>query len=386
MTSQKTSQLSNGPEPPITGLYRFRSAEKLLGANYRELQNQTIYFADPGELNDPMEGTREIFWRGDRIVWTNLLKHYLYCLNLSYLTVAGIRPDDEWTGCDIPIFGGRHNLSTSIRPEDIEFKDIYNHICSRIMDECGLFEVVDRIVHRDEKVTGDQLLLYLRPIHETALSVLHDEHFVVRKTLTPVEPRRTLPPKPTVSRLNEPTFWDRLSYIERVGGREALRDLFKSVPIWLLEQQLSRRYDRADPIEDTFEINREAVAREYPSFYVESLKRLLGPPWYAACFMKNHNRSSAWAHYGDGHRGLCLIFGTHEPDAPMTLSLRPFDESRVIRVGDGVESAEAFPYDFHEVKYATETVEVDFFRSIFNYPTREALVDTWYSDESGRRR
>jgi hypothetical protein len=45
--------------------------------DFRELENQEIYFASPQKLNDPMEGFKDIFWRGDEIIWANLLRHYL---------------------------------------------------------------------------------------------------------------------------------------------------------------------------------------------------------------------------------------------------------------------------------------------------------------------
>ena len=51
--------------------YRFRSMEYLLGDKYQELERKTIYFASPDQLNDPMEGFRDIMWSGDKIVWTN---------------------------------------------------------------------------------------------------------------------------------------------------------------------------------------------------------------------------------------------------------------------------------------------------------------------------
>ena len=44
--------------------YRFRSMKYLLGEEYQELENQAIYFASPKELNDPMEGFRDIVWIG----------------------------------------------------------------------------------------------------------------------------------------------------------------------------------------------------------------------------------------------------------------------------------------------------------------------------------
>jgi hypothetical protein len=49
----------------IDHLYRFRPLSLVLGG---ELLNQQIYFAKSENLNDPMEGFRDIFWRGDAIV------------------------------------------------------------------------------------------------------------------------------------------------------------------------------------------------------------------------------------------------------------------------------------------------------------------------------
>ena len=63
----------------MTELYRFRSINYLLG-KYNELENQSIYFASPEKLNDPLEGLRNIFWQGDQIVWRNFFKQYIYCL------------------------------------------------------------------------------------------------------------------------------------------------------------------------------------------------------------------------------------------------------------------------------------------------------------------
>ena len=48
-------------------VYRFRTMDNLLG-EHQELKKQEIYFANPEQLNDPMEGLRDIFWRGDKIV------------------------------------------------------------------------------------------------------------------------------------------------------------------------------------------------------------------------------------------------------------------------------------------------------------------------------
>jgi hypothetical protein len=49
----------------ISHLYRFRPIERLLAKN--ELQNQEVFFAKPENLNDPMEGFRDVFWKGDEM-------------------------------------------------------------------------------------------------------------------------------------------------------------------------------------------------------------------------------------------------------------------------------------------------------------------------------
>ncbi|HLN25948.1 MAG TPA: DUF2971 domain-containing protein, partial [Patescibacteria group bacterium] len=56
--------------------YRFRSVDALLG-KHAELKSQQIYFASPAELNDPMEGFKDLYWQGDEIVWRNLIRHYV---------------------------------------------------------------------------------------------------------------------------------------------------------------------------------------------------------------------------------------------------------------------------------------------------------------------
>ncbi len=69
------------------------------------MEKQSIYFARPEELNDPMEGFRDIVWQGDRIVWTNLFRHYLYGLYITYLVfkIAGDNMEIELQ--DIPFIG-----------------------------------------------------------------------------------------------------------------------------------------------------------------------------------------------------------------------------------------------------------------------------------------
>ena len=63
-------------------LYRFRSNITLF--EFEELEKQEIYFSSIEELNDPMEGFKNVFWKGNEIVWRTLLEHYLIILEFAY--------------------------------------------------------------------------------------------------------------------------------------------------------------------------------------------------------------------------------------------------------------------------------------------------------------
>ncbi|MBO4779522.1 MAG: hypothetical protein J5497_02675, partial [Selenomonadaceae bacterium] len=57
-------------------LYRYRTIESALA----ELDNGAFYFAEPKELNDPIEGYAKIFWQGDKSAWQGLLKNFVCSL------------------------------------------------------------------------------------------------------------------------------------------------------------------------------------------------------------------------------------------------------------------------------------------------------------------
>jgi hypothetical protein len=86
----------------ISHLYRFGPIERILKKN--ELQKQEVFFAKPENLNDPMEGFRDVFWKGDEIVWRNLLRHYLLCLDRAFALLVVCREDRPFGWNEIPVF------------------------------------------------------------------------------------------------------------------------------------------------------------------------------------------------------------------------------------------------------------------------------------------
>ena len=77
---------------PMARIMRYRSIKNLLG-EHKELEAQTIYFAGPDELNDPMEGFQDVFWEGDYVLWKNLIRHYVLCLLMSFEVATIISPE-----------------------------------------------------------------------------------------------------------------------------------------------------------------------------------------------------------------------------------------------------------------------------------------------------
>ena len=138
----------------MTEIYRFRSMPRLLGED-GELETQTIYFASPAELNDPMEGFRDIVWHGDQIAWTNLFKHYINCVARTYLLVQIAADSDVLTPDLIPVTSSWDDAPTS------KYADLLSEIWSLIVDTLRLPDIAGKLATYDREVRIDELQFYL---------------------------------------------------------------------------------------------------------------------------------------------------------------------------------------------------------------------------------
>ena len=109
---------------------------------------------------------------------------------------------------------------------------------------------------------------------------------------------------------------------------------------------------------------------DFPKKYLNEIDKLLWPNWYTACFMKNFHNSSVWSHYGDQHRGACLIFEAEKTGGSESLTLHQATDNSMKQMS------------FHEITYRRKPSEVDFFRYIVRLPLAD-LMKLWYSDETG---
>ena len=336
-------------------LYRLRSMDQLF-RKYQELENQSIYFANPAELNDPMEGFRDIVWQGDSIVWTNLFRHYLYCLNMTYLLATIVGDTEKIEPGQIPVSGGM------VHPPTPDALRLFDDICDRVFERGSLHGFIANLADTKRKVRYDELLLYLLSLHYTALPEVRNAH--IGHGLAP-DRQQWEPSSPSVFR-HTPSIADLAQRIEDEGP---LNFLLSMTSRWTSSAAslTGKLTVKSDP-EGSSEQNRQLLFFDFPGVYVRQLGQILYPNWYVACFMNDYRNSSTWGHYGDHHRGACLIFGAEVAQGRPSLPLN--------------QSGQCTRVDFHEVEYRDKAGEIDFFRSIGRLPAH-IVRNVWYTDQSG---
>ena len=351
--------------------YRFRSIDKLLDEPFQELERQTIYFAGPHELNDPMEGFQDIVWDGDFVVWINLFKHYAQCLYATYLLALIFGNDDTLEAKNIPVENPLGGYIPSARRR-------FDNLWKQIRDKCELDCLATKVSglafgETKHKVRSDELRRYLLSIHRMAFMAIQDFLFE-QKCLLPTQiihlsehPEALLTRNGYFELLAQnPDMDDNTSQLWFAG----LRTLIEWLPLYrnMVPQEASGK-------------NTRLLLVDFPSEYVGQLSRLLWPTGYTACFTRNYNNSSMWANYGCGHKGVCLIFRATEKGAGPCLQLNQI-VGRSTSGKRGLEEHWGFtPKPFHQVHYETRFDEVDFFRSMGRLPMR--LLEKWYTDEGG---
>ena len=313
--------------------YRFRNRDSLLG-DKKELETQTIYFASPNELNDPVEGVPNIVWSGDKIVWTNLFKHFAISLHEFMLGLKeGVI---DFNTDSIPIW---HSETT---PQAEEWR---KQIWSSFRDVGRMHAIIEAIANMNRKIRYRELRYYLTCIYGIVLGQIlksHAAHGIITETIQRAE-------GPSATEIIEGL----LSLIRRVEVDDTeLDDILLSVENTRNIEEITERYNPSTSATSGY------LFSNFPAMYVERLERLLWPKWYTACFTTSYHNSSLWGHYADGHKGVCLIFRSAETEPP----------NRVLH--------------FHKVNYVDRLPEIDFFRSI-GTASLDSVMSYWYTDENG---
>ena len=334
--------------------FRFRSIDSLLG-KHQELEEQTIYFASPDELNDPMEGLRDIVWNGDEIVWTNLFKHYVFCLNRSCLLLNITLKSRKLDVTDIPILERWDEISIPIE------KNLFNDVWNRFYNLPYIQEIIETLASTGRKIRYREIVCYLRMIQTPVLLDEIREAYNDHGTISTWQMLLRNHPEVRMEKV--------LNFIksaEVVENEQQLDDLLQEIEQSHDDMEVTMEYNtRTLPSEILQDFNRNLMY-DFTRVYAEQLHRLLWPDWYTACFTDIFDNSSVWAKYADGHKGVCLIFEALEKDNSNSLEL----------------NNNSITLPFRKINYAYSPDEIDFFRTICRI-TETGLRELWDTDEGG---
>ena len=341
-------------------VYRFRSIDRLLGED-QELENRTIYFASPDQLNDPMEGFRDIVWRGDRIVWENFYKHFVYCLYVSSLRLTNVGDSEELGVKDIPIRGSWDRLPTS------HIQELFGEIWQKFLDLPNIPEFIEAMANANRKIRYRELGLYLRFIHRVLLDEI-EESYIARGLM-----RESTGPRPPGGSLTVQDYLDLIlmliMHLNQAQSEEKANAILQKAEEQYNALRVALQLKNSTP-PGILRKNIQLTLFDFPRVCLKELERLLSPNWYTACFTKSYHNSSVWGHYGDQHRGACLIFKPVGIGASNGLNLN---------YETGVYAGQI---KFSRINYVDQPGEVNFFGCLSSLPDRE-LRDLWFTDEMG---
>ena len=354
----------------MTDIYRFRSTASLLGAEFAELERQTIFCAAPEDLNDPMEGFRDIVWTGDQIVWTNLFKDYVNCLYWSYQSMLVMGEDILFEPAHVRYAPPWNSAPTP------KADDLFNAIWTDVREQVQISQLALQISSSGRRARRAEITTYIRGIHISVLQAIR-RHFI-ENGLMPAGGQPVSESGPSDStRLVD--IFDQAQWSD---NQELCDALFSYMDSIMVENALIYSYNHRFDGPGIAQENKLFLVHHFPNYYVEQLEQLLWPNWYTACFTKDFHNSSMWGHYGDKHRGACLIFESDDTDDGASLTLNHITGARGDRDGNSEAIWSFQPIPMRDVLYREKPGEVDFFKSIGKLTERD-LLELWYTGEDG---
>lgn len=345
-------------------IYRFRPIRHLLGNN--ELENQEIFFAHREKLNDPLEGYKDFFWQGDEIVWHNLLKNYLLCLEHACSFFVTTKKDDDLTKNKIwPL------MIIDDLPEGAA-RDFYLTIQNSFFSHPLVSKYPSWLASLNSPIRKNELIYHLRQLHFFAL----DHIFTIYELNgLPAARNRTHLKKFGIKFIEDQLKSKTLSPLakndyEAINIRErkyaaANHSLTESHILFQLNEQLE------------ITKNREFLLHDFPEAYVKSLESLIHTDWYAASFLGSCKNPALWGYYADNHKGVCLKFKTRPSQDQQVLNLNGVVGFGGARGNSKYINGE-IRSEIYKINYKSLDQEIDFFASIGRL-SEPNVVKYWYS-------
>lgn len=349
--------------------YRFRKVDNLIG-KYQELEKQSIFFSAPEALNDPMEGFSDIHWKGDEILWGNLFKNYIMCLERLFSLYCVGGNDYKITSEDIFPEVNIENYPT------LDYKNLINNIIDDFTDE-NIILLIKKITLRTTHIKREELFFYLNLIHIHAFNAIlsnYQKRSLIQSLITP---------------LNNPSF--KIQEIIEDGYFEDIESLIKNHEASLAESiGIIQRYFYEQMTllsiyneEDSNNKNLSFLIRHFTSEYLFKLENLCTPKWYTACFMTECKNSSIWGSYGDNHAGICLIFESEQTEDDYYLPVNGITSTSFSSNDSQIKYNSSFYKNrFYPIDYQSNFVNFNFFTNLGSL-NKNTLINMWLSNKKG---
>jgi hypothetical protein len=290
-----------------------------------------------------------MFWRGDSILWKNLFKNYLLCLDFIHVNSYTKNSLDD---SQIPVF-----LFEPTEHQK-EYTERRSKLFSLFFNNASVIEFLDLLTNSEKAVRKPELIFYLKLLHPVALSATFLSLFKNKPDLENYYQFAT-------AHLN--------TAIKQITQKNGKRSIFESSPqefdsgIKLIEQyNLAEGFAKQEAQQD---INRKFVVEEFPERYVNQLENLTYPIWHTSCFTENYSNASMWGHYADRHTGVCLKFKTFKNAENANCINLKIDSSKDFNL-----------IPLHKVNYEEKYPSINFFCSMGNLPIPK-FIEEWLSDE-----
>ncbi len=313
--------------------FRYRSTATLF--KYSELENSEIYFCPFDEEDDVFEGTLNLYWQADEILWDNFFSHYLLVLGWHYLKLV-MTEDDERTIPD--------RIEWRVDRTQINFEKAINEFL-----DTKIVKLVKKLAMKDNhKVQPDEIKWYLRTINNSAFRIISN------------------------------CFSVNFSYTD------SSNDFNIDSDEWFddTEKVFSVLNSITDDINDYLAKNTvDKYIRwflfDFPLNYYNILHEMTFPKWYIASFCKSYTDGRTWAQYGDSHRGICLVFNTHDSANGKGLKLK---------VCNAYSSTQGKIYNYNieplkTINYIDSNQEFNFFDMLGTVPG--SIFTSWMKDRKG---
>lgn len=348
-------------------LFRFRSAKALLDddlgdGGFQELEKQSIHFAQPEALNDPMEGITEAFWDGDQVLWENLFRHYALSL-LRYASEWLLYKPEEIGQAKVGAY-----LTEADLPTD-SFRTIYREFCGYFCAEIESAQLASVLGRRTMALRRERLTTLLFLVHQTALSQLFRvlRRHGLSKLELPVRERTQNRARTVVETWESIATKPAEFQISTQDQLELMAGISNATNDQLELGMLSRTSNspRAQKL--------IALMVRFPETYVDGfLRDLHFTPWRVACFSRRCVNASMWGTYGAEHRGAALVFRTEQRETKRFFRVHGM-------LGTG---AQGYDLEVRSVAYRRRPPPLDSFLEIGTLPMAK-LELTWMKSESG---